>query len=107
MLHDPYSTASAFVQASDDSNSHHYWGRRFEYQYKHSAQQEQPKMPSLQNCARRVEPVEEGGRACAFLKMCLELDVPAPLERSRSGNGGHVWIFFSALDDICVSFESG
>lgn len=33
--------------------------------------------------------------ACAFLRMCREMDVPASLERSRSGNGGHVWIFFS------------
>src|SRR5204863_2873132 len=33
--------------------------------------------------------------ACAFLKTCLETGVPASLERSRSGNGGHVWIFFA------------
>jgi superfamily II DNA or RNA helicase len=32
--------------------------------------------------------------ATAFLEACLELNVPAALERSRSGNGGHVWIFF-------------
>lgn len=32
--------------------------------------------------------------ALAFLDMCRELNVPAALERSRSGNGGHVWIFF-------------
>jgi hypothetical protein len=32
--------------------------------------------------------------ASAFLEACLELNVPAALERSRSGNGGHVWIFF-------------
>ena len=30
----------------------------------------------------------------AFLDTCQELNVPAALERSRSGNGGHVWIFF-------------
>ena len=30
----------------------------------------------------------------AFLETCRELNVPAVLERSRSGNGGHVWIFF-------------
>ncbi len=35
------------------------------------------------------------GDAKAFLETCRELDVPAALERSRSGNGGHVWIFFS------------
>jgi hypothetical protein len=33
--------------------------------------------------------------ACAFLKTCYETGVPASLERSRSGNGGHVWIFFA------------
>jgi len=30
----------------------------------------------------------------AFMDTCRELNVPASLERSRSGNGGHVWIFF-------------
>src|SRR6266478_5984396 len=30
----------------------------------------------------------------AFLETCQELKVPAALERSRSGKGGHVWIFF-------------
>jgi superfamily II DNA or RNA helicase len=34
--------------------------------------------------------------AGAFLKMCREIDVPASLERSRSGNGAHVWIFFAS-----------
>src|ERR1700730_6657832 len=28
--------------------------------------------------------------------MCQETGVPASLERSRSGNGGHVWIFFAS-----------
>lgn len=31
----------------------------------------------------------------AYLKTCLATNVPAVLERSRSGNGGHIWIFFS------------
>jgi superfamily II DNA or RNA helicase len=30
----------------------------------------------------------------AFLEVCAQVGVPAALERSRSGNGGHVWIFF-------------
>jgi superfamily II DNA or RNA helicase len=34
--------------------------------------------------------------ALAFLNICNGYGVPAYLERSRSGNGGHVWIFFSA-----------
>jgi superfamily II DNA or RNA helicase len=29
-----------------------------------------------------------------FLKACNEKNIPAYLERSRSGNGGHIWIFF-------------
>src|SRR5208282_5870159 len=31
----------------------------------------------------------------AVLETCRRLKVPAALERSRSGNGGHVWLFFS------------
>ena len=33
--------------------------------------------------------------AKALLATCRAKQVPAGLERSRSGNGGHVWIFFS------------
>jgi len=33
--------------------------------------------------------------ASAFLKTCRVNHIPASLERSRSGEGGHVWIFFS------------
>ena len=32
--------------------------------------------------------------AAAILEMCRQLEIQALLERSRSGNGGHVWIFF-------------
>jgi superfamily II DNA or RNA helicase len=32
--------------------------------------------------------------ALAYLETCERLQIPAVLERSRSGNGGHVWIFF-------------
>ena len=32
--------------------------------------------------------------SAVFLETCRELGVPAALERSRSGDGGHVWIFF-------------
>ena len=31
-----------------------------------------------------------------FLRTCAEWKVPAVLERSRSGRGGHIWIFFEA-----------
>ena len=33
--------------------------------------------------------------AAAFLETCHQMDIPAVIERSRSGNGSHVWIFFS------------
>ena len=32
--------------------------------------------------------------ANAFLTTCHRLGAPASLERSRSGEGGHVWLFF-------------
>ncbi len=32
--------------------------------------------------------------AIAFLETCRRMNIPAALERSRSGRGGHVWIFF-------------
>ncbi len=32
--------------------------------------------------------------ALTYMQTCEELGVDASLERSRSGNGGHVWIFF-------------
>jgi superfamily II DNA or RNA helicase/very-short-patch-repair endonuclease len=34
------------------------------------------------------------GDVAAVLSLCRELKVPAVLERSRSGEGGHIWIFF-------------
>jgi len=33
--------------------------------------------------------------AAAFLEVCRAMNIPVVLERSRSGNGAHVWIFFS------------
>jgi hypothetical protein len=39
---------------------------------------------------------KEGWRedAKAFWQTCRDLNIPAVLERSRSGNGAHIWIFF-------------
>jgi len=33
--------------------------------------------------------------ATAFLETCRQMEIPAAIERSRSGNGAHVWIFFA------------
>ncbi|MBI2953979.1 MAG: DEAD/DEAH box helicase family protein [Chloroflexi bacterium] len=33
--------------------------------------------------------------AKAFAQSCVELQVPAALETSRSGNGAHLWVFFA------------
>lgn len=38
-----------------------------------------------------------------FIRVCIEKNIPAYLERSRSGKGGHVWIFF---DQPYPSFKS-
>ncbi|WP_230986444.1 TOTE conflict system archaeo-eukaryotic primase domain-containing protein [Cohnella fermenti] len=32
--------------------------------------------------------------AAAVMQICGEQRIPAALERSRSGNGGHIWLFF-------------
>ncbi|MCP5537892.1 MAG: DEAD/DEAH box helicase family protein [Akkermansiaceae bacterium] len=34
------------------------------------------------------------GEVRAFMEVCRGMEVPASLERSRSGDGGHVWLFF-------------
>ena len=31
----------------------------------------------------------------AFLETCRQMNLPAALERSRSGRGGHIWFFFN------------
>jgi superfamily II DNA or RNA helicase/very-short-patch-repair endonuclease len=45
--------------------------------------------------------------AAAFLEMCRRLDVPAVLERSRSGNGGHVWFFFEEAISASLARKLG
>jgi superfamily II DNA or RNA helicase len=34
--------------------------------------------------------------AATYFEICTEMGIPAALERSRSGNGSHVWIFFDS-----------
>lgn len=43
----------------------------------------------------------------AFLKTCHDLHVPAALERSRSGKGGHIWIFFERPMPATVARKLG
>ncbi|MEO8026939.1 MAG: restriction endonuclease subunit R, partial [Bryobacteraceae bacterium] len=43
----------------------------------------------------------------AFLETCRMLEVPARLERSRSGKGGHIWIFFERPVPASVARKLG
>ncbi len=43
----------------------------------------------------------------AFQETCRELDIPAVVERSRSGNGAHVWIFFSEVVSASAARKLG
>ncbi|MDE0387545.1 MAG: DEAD/DEAH box helicase family protein [Rhodospirillales bacterium] len=45
--------------------------------------------------------------ADAFLAACRSKGVPATLERSRSGNGGHVWIFFAGAVPAALARRLG
>jgi superfamily II DNA or RNA helicase len=43
----------------------------------------------------------------AVMETCRILQVPASLERSRSGNGGHVWIFFKDAVPATIARKLG
>lgn len=43
----------------------------------------------------------------AVMKVCKSYEVPALLERSRSGNGGHIWIFFSENIEAATARKFG
>lgn len=45
--------------------------------------------------------------ATAFLQTCRRLDLDAALERSRSGRGGHVWIFFEQAISAALARRLG
>jgi superfamily II DNA or RNA helicase/very-short-patch-repair endonuclease len=47
------------------------------------------------------------GDAGAYVETCRRLDVPVALERSRSGNGGHVWFFFEEAVSASVGRKLG
>ncbi len=43
----------------------------------------------------------------AFLETCRVLGIPAALERSRSGRGGHVWLFFEEAVPAALARKLG
>ncbi len=43
----------------------------------------------------------------AFLKVCANLNIPATLERSQSGNGAHIWIFFTTSVPATIARKLG
>jgi superfamily II DNA or RNA helicase/very-short-patch-repair endonuclease len=45
--------------------------------------------------------------AGAFVETCRKLGMPVALERSRSGNGAHVWFFFADAVSACVARKLG
>jgi superfamily II DNA or RNA helicase len=45
--------------------------------------------------------------AVAVMETCRQINVPALLERSRSGNGGHVWIFFETAVPASIARRLG
>ncbi len=45
--------------------------------------------------------------ATAFMETCRRLEVPAALERSRSGDGGHVWWFFQKAVSAALARKLG
>jgi len=45
--------------------------------------------------------------AIAFRNISAEMGIPAALERSRSGNGGHIWIFFDRPVHVFLARQFG
>jgi hypothetical protein len=43
----------------------------------------------------------------AFLAVCRGMNLPAILERSRSGNGGHIWLFFDGAIPASLARKLG
>ena len=43
----------------------------------------------------------------AFLETCRQWKIPASLERSRSGKGGHIWIFFDSAVPALLARKLG
>ncbi|HEU5274670.1 MAG TPA: restriction endonuclease subunit R, partial [Xanthobacteraceae bacterium] len=68
-----------------------------------------PMLPD-ETCSLLAVDFDKGGwqdDARAFCDTCRELGVPTALERSRSGNGAHVWIFFEAAIPAVLARKLG
>ncbi len=50
---------------------------------------------------------EWGKDVSAFLETCRRMHLPAALERSRSGRGEHVWLFFEEAIPVAVARRLG
>ena len=40
---------------------------------------------------------------CVFISVCKDWNIPYAIERSRSGKGAHVWIFF---EDVIPAYKA-
>lgn len=45
--------------------------------------------------------------ALAFFKTCRQMNLPAAIERSRSGKGAHVWLFFETAIPAALARKLG
>jgi superfamily II DNA or RNA helicase len=91
----------AFIQVSDDAVIRHLGGDGRHHAGKGGGGFVMGVYPLLPGEACRLLAADFDGEgwaddALSFLQTCQMEGVPAVLERSRSGQGGHVWIFFAA-----------
>lgn len=86
----------AFIKVSDDIIRQHLTGK--DAQNKDATIGVYPLLPDERCWFLAADFDKENWQkdVAAFMKTCSNNAVPAYVERSRSGNGGHVWIFFSS-----------
>ena len=86
----------AFIKVSDDVIRQHLTGK--DAQNKDATIGVYPLLPDERCWFLAADFDKENWQkdVAAFMKTCSNNAVPAYVERSRSGNGGHVWIFFSS-----------
>lgn len=86
----------AFIKVSDDVIRQHLTGK--DAQNNNATIGVYPLLPDERCWFLAADFDKENWRkdVAAFMKTCSNKAIPAYVERSRSGNGGHVWIFFSS-----------